>query len=87
MNVGRHARIAQGSDEDGVEVARQHVEAVGRNGGAVDEIAVGAPVEGGELERRARGAQHVESVGNDFLADTVSGNDGDAFVDGHELER
>ena len=82
-----HARIAQRSDEDGVEVARQHVESVGRNGGAVDEVAVGAPVEGGELERRARGAQHVESVGDDFLADSVSGDDGDASLMGHELER
>ena len=83
MNVGRHARIAQRPYEHSVEVARQHVESVRRDGGAVDEVSVSAPVERGELECRARGAQHVESVGDDFLADSVTGDDGDAFVMGH----
>ena len=35
MDVGRHARIAERADKDGVEVAVQHGEAVGGNGGAV----------------------------------------------------
>ena len=87
MNVRRHPRVAQRSDEDGVEVARQHLESVGGNGGAVDEVAVGPPVEGGELQRRARGPQHIEGQGNDFFADAVSGDDGDALVCGHELEQ
>ena len=49
MNVGRHARIAQRPNEYSVEVARQHVESVRRDGGAVDEVSVSAPVERGEL--------------------------------------
>ncbi len=79
VNVGGHAGIAERADEDGVEVAGQHVKAVGRNGGAVDEVAVGSPVKGGELDGRARGANHFERVRDDFLADTVSGNNCDAF--------
>ena len=79
VDVGGHARIAERADEDGIEVARQHLEAVGGDGGAVDEIAVGAPVEAGELDGGARGANHFQRVGNDFLADAVSGNNCDAF--------
>ena len=82
MDVGGDARIAERADEDGVEVARQHLEAVGRNSGAVDEVAVGAPVELGEVDGRTAGANHFERVGNDFLADAVSGHDGDTLM-GH----
>ena len=46
MNVRRHAGIAERADEDGVEVARQHLKAAGGNRGAVGEVAVGAPIEG-----------------------------------------
>ena len=47
VDVGGHAGIAERADEDGVEVAGQHVKAVGRDGGAVDEVAVGSPIEAG----------------------------------------
>ncbi len=83
VNVGGHAGIAERADKDGVEVAGQHVKAVGWDGGAVDEVAVGSPIEEGELDGGARGANHFKRVGNDFLADAVSGNDCDAFGLGH----
>ena len=83
MNVGGYARIAERADKDGVEVARQHLETVGGNGGAVDEVAVGAPVECGELDIRAAGADDFNRVGNDFFADAVSGNNGNAFAASH----
>ena len=54
MNVGLDPRIAEGADQDGVEVARQHGEAVGGNGDAVAQVAVGAPVEVGQLNVSAR---------------------------------
>ena len=79
MNVGGYTWIAEGAHKNGVEIAGQHLEGVGRDGGAVAEVAVGAPVEAGELDGRAAGANDFESVRNDFLADTVSGNDGDAL--------
>ena len=79
--------VAEGADEDGVEIARQHVEAVGGNGGAVDEVTVSAPVKGGELDRRAAGANDFESVRNHFLADAVSGNNCDAFGCRHGKSR
>ena len=53
MNVGGDAGVAEGSGEDGVEVAGEHAESVGRDSGFVFEVAVGAPVEVGE-GRRAR---------------------------------
>src|ERR1035438_4353399 len=66
-----------------VEVTGQHLKTVWRKGGAVDQVAIGAPVEGGELDGRSAGANHFESVGNDFFADAVSGNNGDALVGSH----
>jgi hypothetical protein len=87
VDVAGDARIAQRADEDGVEIARQHVEAVGGNGGAVDEVTVGAPVEDGELDRRAAGTHHFECVRNNFLPDAVSGNNCDAFVGTHDHRR
>src|ERR1700740_1202796 len=78
MNVGLHARIAEGSDEDGVEVMRQHLESVGRNGGLVAEIAVGAPIEFGEIHGRPGGLNHIDGLWNHFFTDSVAGNNGDA---------
>ncbi len=82
-----HPRIAQRADEDGVEVARQHVKAIGRDCGSVDEIAVGSPVEGGELDGRSRGAHHIQRVRDHFLADAVSGNNCDFVFGRHRKLR
>ena len=86
MDVRGHAGIAQGAEQDGVEIARQHGEAVGGDGGAVLEVAVGAPVEVRELERRAGGGQHLDGFRGDFFADAVAGNDGDLLLRGHGAE-
>ncbi len=47
------------------------------------QVAVGAPVEGSELDGGSAGANDFQSVGNDFFADAVSGNDCDALFGGH----
>ena len=54
MDVGLHARIAERSDQDGVEVAAQHGEPVRRHRDLIAQIAIGAPIEMGQapLERR-----------------------------------
>ena len=79
MNVGFDAGVAEGAGEDGVEIAGEHGEAIGRDGGAVAQITIGAPVEFADLDIGPGGANHFESLRNYFLADSVSGNDGDAF--------
>ena len=80
MDVGLDARIAEGAGEDGVEIAAEHGEAVGRDGHAVAQIAVGAPVEFAQLDIGSGGPNHFESLRNYFLANSVSGNDGNAFL-------
>ena len=54
VDVGLDAGIAESADQDGVEVARQHGEAIGRDGGLVAQITIGTPVEFGQFNRRAR---------------------------------
>ena len=49
-----HARIAERADQDRVEVAAQHREAVRRHRDAVAQIAVGAPIEMGEFHLQRR---------------------------------
>ena len=50
MDIRRHARVAECTEQNGVEIAGQHGEAVRRDGDAIGEIAIGAPVEMGELD-------------------------------------
>ena len=79
MNVGFDARVAEGAGEDGVVIAGEHGEAIGRDGGSVAQVAIGAPVEFAHLDIGSGGANHFESLRNYFLADSVSGNHGNAF--------
>ena len=79
MNIGFDAGIAEGSDEDGVEVAGEHGESVGWDGGAVFQEAVGPPVEIGEIDGDAAGLDDFDGLRDDFFADAVAGNDGDAL--------
>src|SRR5207248_2724787 len=51
-----------------------------RDRGPVAQIAISAPVKLGELERSAGGADHVNGLRNDFLADAVARNDGDSLL-------
>src|SRR5690242_9475513 len=44
MYVGRHPRISEGAEQDGIEFAAQHRKTVGRNGHAVDKITVSTPI-------------------------------------------
>ncbi len=78
----RHARIAKRADEDGVEVALQHGEAVSRNGGTVFQVSIGRPVKGSELNGCACGFDNFQGCGNNLFADTVTWDDGNSLV-GH----
>ena len=80
VDVGLDARIAECADQDGVEIAAQHGESVRRDGDSVAQIAVGAPVEIGQLHGGAGGLNDLHRLGDDFLADAVAGDDGDAFL-------
>src|SRR5262249_166090 len=79
VNVGGHARVAQRADEDSIKVARQHGEAIRRDGGAVLQVAVGRPVQGGEVNCSSAGFHHFQSSGNDLFTDTVTRNYSYAF--------
>ena len=86
MDIRGHARIAEGAQQDGVEIAFQHGEAVGRDRDAVSQVAVGAPVEMGQLDVGARGLDDVHGLGDDLGADAVPGNNGDSLLLAHGLE-
>ncbi len=45
MDVRRDARITERTDKDCVEIAGKHGKAVGRNGCAITQVTVGAPIE------------------------------------------
>ena len=79
MDIAGNARIAESAGEDGVEVAPKHGEAVGRDSRTVAKIAVGAPVEFAELNVGPRCLDGLESLGDDFLSYSISGNDGDTL--------
>ena len=83
MNVRRHARIAECTHEDRVEIARQHGKSICRDGCLVGEVAVCAPVERGELDRRACRADCADSLLDDFFADAVAGNNRNALLGNH----
>ena len=52
MDIGLDPRVAEGADEDGVEIARQHGESVGRDGGLVAQVTVRTPIEVGKFDLR-----------------------------------
>jgi hypothetical protein len=79
MDVGLDSGITEGSGHDRIEIARQHGEAIGRNGRAVAEIAVGAPIELAHLDVGSRCLDDLESLWDNLLANPVTGDDGDTF--------
>jgi folate-binding protein YgfZ len=79
MKVGLDPRIAESTDKNRIEVASQQGKAVDRNGCAITQVAVRAPIEMSEFDRSAGGLNNIHSLRNDFLADAVSGNNSDAF--------
>ena len=82
MDVGLDAGIAEGAGKHCIEVTPQHGEAVWRDGHSVAEIAIGAPVEFAHLYVGSRCPNHFEGLRNYFLADSVSGDDGDTLLGG-----
>ena len=74
-----HARIAKGADQNSVEVALEHGEAVGRDGDAIYQIAICAPVKLGEFDVGSRGSNDLDGFRDDFFPDAVTRNNGDSF--------
>jgi len=83
MDVRGHSGIAKSADQNSVEVAGQHLETVRRNGGAVFEVTVRAPIEVGQVNPRLRSLDYLDRLGNDFLADAIAGNDGNFLTGAH----
>src|ERR1700731_880270 len=83
MDVRRNTRIAECSDQDGIEIAGQSGEPIGRDGHLIGEITIGSPVKRSELHRRTRGLDGLYRLGDYFFPDAVSGNYGDAFIWAH----
>ena len=79
MNVGRHARIAEGAHQDGVEISCQGSKTVRRDGNFVGEIAIGSPIERRQFDWRASGLHDFYSLRNNFLSDPVTGNHGNTL--------
>ncbi len=86
VDIRGHARIAKRAQQDGVEIAFQHGEAVRRDGNAVRQVTIGAPVEMGHLDAGARSLDDFHGLGDDFRADAVSRNDGDTLFWAHGME-
>ena len=80
MNIGRHPVIAKRACENGIKVTRQHGEAVRWNRHSVGKIAVCAPIEVAQFDRRVRRLDRLHRLWNNFFADPVSGNNRDSFL-------
>src|SRR5438045_818267 len=83
MNIRRHPGIAKSADQNGVEVAGQHFETIRRNGGAVLEVTVRAPVEVGQVNWYSGCLDYLDRLGNDFLADAIAWDDCNCFASAH----
>ena len=77
----RHARVAEGTEEDGARRPGDAIADVGREGRAVPEVAVCAEVERPEVEGKASGIavvlEHASRLRDDLRADAVARKDGD----------
>src|SRR6266700_1224538 len=83
MEVRGHSGIAKSADQNGVEVAGEDLKAIRRNGGAVFEVAVRAPIEVGQVNRYSGCLDYLDRLRDDFLADAIAGNDGNCFASAH----
>ena len=86
MDVGWNARITECTNQNGVELAAQHGEAVGRNGNAVGEIARGSPVELVGFDGGARGQHYLHGFRDDVLPDAITGEDCNLLGGSHAAE-
>ena len=76
VDVGLDPWIAECARQDRIEIAAQHGEAVGGHRDLVAKVAIGAPVEVGQLNVGAGGLNDFHRLGNDFLAYAVAGDHG-----------
>ena len=87
MNIRRDTRIAKCSKEDGVKLTRQHGEPVRRHRRLIREIAIRSPVKRCEFHCRARGLNDLHRLRDDFLTDSVAGDDGNYSLFTHAKRR
>ena len=84
MLVGGDARVAESAEEDGVEFVAKHFDGAFGEGDLFAEEFVGAPVEVNEFDVAAMfgggGLDGGDGDRSNFLADAVTGDDGDAGV-------
>jgi hypothetical protein len=80
VNIGLAARIAKRSGKDRIEIAAKHLKTARRDGRTIGEIAVGAPIEFGELNRSPGGLDDFNRQRGHFLTDAVAGDDGNALA-------
>jgi folate-binding protein YgfZ len=80
VDVGFDAWIAEGSDENRIEVTIQHLKSIGGDSGSVFQIAVSAPVKRRELHLGCRRANHLERCGDDFFPYSVTWDDCDPLL-------
>ena len=82
--IGGDTGIAEGAEEDGVEIVAKHFDGAGRKSDIFAEEFVGAPVEVDELDGAIvlgrGGLNGFDGDGRDFFADAVAGDYGDAGV-------
>ena len=83
MNVRSHARIAESADQNGIEIALQHGEPTRRNGNAVGQITIGAPIKMREFDVCAGGSNDLDGFWNYFFTNPVARNDGNTFFRAH----
>src|SRR5437879_13821717 len=83
MDVRRHAGIAKSADQNSVEVAGEHLKTIRRNGGAVFQVTVRAPVEVGQVNWYSGCLDDLDRLRNDFLADSIAWDDGNCFASAH----
>src|SRR6516225_6761896 len=80
MDVGGHARIAEGAQQDGVEITTQLFETIGSNRSAISQVTVSAPIEISQVESHTHGFDDFYSLGHNLLTDPISGNHRNSFA-------
>lgn len=79
MDVGFYPGIAESADQNGIVVTGEHGESLGRNRGLIPQVAVSTPVEILEFNRSSGCLDGLDRLWNNFLTDTVAGDDCDTL--------
>jgi hypothetical protein len=80
MNVSLHARIAKCAQQDRVEIAAQHLEAVRRNGNILTQMLIRTPVKLSKDQGSTGCLKRLDGQRNNFFADAVPGENRYAFL-------